>query len=232
MSFLGTPVRAGGGGGCRVEVWEHVRVNATRVFSSTFGRVLTAAVAVVALLALGSVVATDGLGGALLWAAPCALVPALVWALFWNPRVEVADGGVTVVNVLRTVHVPWPVYRGVEVAWSLVVRADDAAVTAWAAPRSSGTANRTATRRRGGSVQPSEHDGAGRRWENSSAEQVARVIAERHTQLVAAGHLRPVGAPEARATAEGPRTTKRWNVAVLAAVLGLGAATAVCVLLG
>lgn len=177
----------------------------TLVFRSTYGRVLTVATGAVA-VALVVVTAVTGdvvaVVGALL---PAALVTYLVWMLFWRPAVEVSDGGVQVRNVARTVHVPWTAYEGVETRYSLEVRYAGGTVTAWAAPRSSGTARWLRSSRRRTAGQDQVVAGA-------SAEAVADAVTQRHGLLAAAGHLdRAVpGAPGARTT---------WHVVQLA-VLG------------
>jgi hypothetical protein len=56
-------------------------------------------------------VASTALGGAdvlLRYGAPLALFGVFGWAAFWQPYVEVSEGGVVVANTLRTVEVPWP----------------------------------------------------------------------------------------------------------------------------
>ncbi|KON72709.1 hypothetical protein M768_14465 [Cellulosimicrobium cellulans F16] len=177
----------------------------TLVFRSTYGRVLTVATGAVA-VALVVVTAVTGdvvaVLGALL---PAALVTYLVWMLFWRPAVEVSDGGIEVRNVARTVHVPWIVYEGVETRYSLEVRYQGGRVTAWAAPRSSGSARWLRSSRRN----PVDRE---RVVNGANAEAVAEAVTQRHGLLAAAGHLdRAVpGAPGARTT---------WHVVQLA-VLG------------
>ena len=185
----------------------------TLVFRSTYGRVLTVATGAVA-VALVVVTAVTGdvvaVLGALL---PAALVTYLVWMLFWRPAVEVSDGGVEVRNVARTVHVPWTAYEGVETRYSLELRYAGGTVTAWAAPRSSGTARWLRSSRRRTAGQDQVVAGA-------SAEAVADAVAQRHGLLAAAGHLdRAVpGAPGARTT---------WHVVQLAVLGALAVATVV-----
>ncbi|MEK8228363.1 hypothetical protein NKG05_23385 [Oerskovia sp. M15] len=86
------------------QLWEHGRMGPTKVFCSMYGRVLTIATAVIAVLAAVVQVGQD-LGAALVTLAGGALVTCLVWMLFWRPRVEVSDGGIDVRNVVRSVHV-------------------------------------------------------------------------------------------------------------------------------
>ena len=185
----------------------------TLMFRSTYGRVLTVATGVVA-VALGVITALTGDVGTVVGAlVPAALVTYLVWMLFWRPAVEVSDGGIEVRNVTRTVRVPWTAYEGVATRYSLEVRYAGGSVTAWAAPRSSGTARwlRSSRRRSAGREQVVA---------GASAEAVAEAVVERHDMLAAAGHLdRPVpGAPGARTT---------WHVVQLGVLGALTAGTAV-----
>jgi hypothetical protein len=67
------------------------------------------------------------------WGAPLLLVALVGWAAFWNPRVEVSDGGVLMVNVLRSVEIPWPAVEGVDGRYGLQLRTAYGAFTAWGA---------------------------------------------------------------------------------------------------
>jgi hypothetical protein len=102
-------------------------------FRPLFGRVLT--VSIVALCAASAVVLTvrepaDGLR-----AAPwLALTAGACWALYWRPRITVDDGGVHLVNPLRTIDVPWPAIQGVETRFALSLATSYGSFTGWAAP--------------------------------------------------------------------------------------------------
>ncbi|WP_159620007.1 PH domain-containing protein [Ruania rhizosphaerae] len=175
-------------------------MGATLTFRSPVGRLLTVAIGAAGVLLVGYAMVLDG-PFALWQTGPTALlVLALVWSLFWEPQVEVSDGGITVVNILRTVHVPWPEFTAAETRWSLEIRAGDLTVTAWAVPASSGTGARLAARRRGRS---------GDSASGSGAEAAALAIGERRAALAEAGHLRG-----ARRGAVPPRVT--WNRAQVA----------------
>nr|WP_281362163.1 PH domain-containing protein [Cellulomonas humilata] len=143
--------------------------------------------------------------------------------MFWRPAVVVSDGGVLVRNPLRSTHVPWPTYLGLTVQWSLVVHTTDGDVTAWAAPRSSGTAARMRRSHDDEVVATPTKDGR----LPATAEDVAAAIGDRHRALVDAGYLRD--AEQAREAA-GIRPERHWHVATIAAlVLLVGAAVAVLV---
>ncbi|WP_147918079.1 PH domain-containing protein [Ruania zhangjianzhongii] len=180
----------------------------TLTFRTPMARVLTIGVAVVAVVALAYFVSDGGIRE--LWrSGPTVLcIVVVTWALFWRPQVQVSDGGVTVANILRTVHVPWPVLRAVDSKWSLTVTAADLTVSAWAVPASSGMAART--RRpgaRGGQETASPLKSSG------NADAAALAIAQRREALVEAGHLKaqPIGSLS-------PQTT--WNLPEAAALAG------------
>ncbi|HLS63247.1 MAG TPA: PH domain-containing protein [Ruania sp.] len=179
----------------------------TRTFRTPMARVLTVAVALVAAVALGYFVSDAGAGE--LWrSGPTVLfVVVLTWALFWRPHVQVADSGITVANILRTVHVPWPALRSVDSKWSLTVVASDVKVSAWAVPASSGMAARTRRPGRGGDEAPPPLQGTG------NADVAALAIAERREALAEAGHL-------GGHTLGTLGSTSRWNSVEIAVLAG------------
>ncbi|QCB94356.1 hypothetical protein [Cellulomonas shaoxiangyii] len=193
-------------------------MGATQEFTSGYGRGLTVAAAATGVVTLGAVAVQDGAREALRLLPLVALVVLAVWALLWRPAVEVSDGELVVRNVLSTVRVPWPTYRGVTRGWSLVVHTTDGDVQVAVAPRGSAAAG--ALRRRGADddVAPTGGPPAGDRPVRSyrpTAETVGDAIEARHDALVRAGYLD--GAERAR-TEHGLRPTRRVHV------LGLGAA--------
>ena len=212
----------------------------TRVFSSGYGRVLTVLMGVVAVVIVAGV-ATAGEARLLVLAvAASALAALLTWALFWRPRVEVSDGGVLIVNVLRTIEAPWPVVDRAEAGWSLVVHTLTGRWTAWAAPQGSavaaarraragrgplsGTVSGTVSGTLSGTRTGSGPERHGARPERATAEAVAAAVEERRTALVAAGHLD--GARRA-ADAHGLRETVTWHLGTIAAAVALAAVTVV-----
>lgn len=199
----------------------------THVFRSGFGRVLTGAAAVAAVAAGVSVVATDGAQALLAYGPWLVLAVVLVAATFWLPQVEVSDAGVEVRNVWSTVRVPWPAFRGVEAGFSLEVRSVSGTVSAWAAPRSSGTAARLSRGRRDATPLPGGEPGTVLRH-RGTAETAARAVAERYSALRDAGHLEGADA----AVAAGVVPTRRLHVRTLAAVAVLVAVGVAGLLLG
>ena len=90
------------------------------VFRPAWGRVLSVLVAVVCAASLVVLAVADGWEA---WRAvpPLALVAGACWALFWRPAVVVSDGGVQIVNVLRTIVLPWPAIERVDTKWALTL---------------------------------------------------------------------------------------------------------------
>src|SRR5699024_12073580 len=90
----------------------------THLFKTAFSKYFPAVFAGVVLLASIVIVADDV--RELNRSVPFLLAAALlVWIVFGYPRVEVSDGGITLVNVVRTVHVPWPCFTGADARWHL-----------------------------------------------------------------------------------------------------------------
>ena len=65
------------------------------------------------------------------WAA---LVALACWATFWRPMVAVSPAGVRIVNVTRTIDIPWPAIQDVETKWALTLVTAYGRFTAWSAP--------------------------------------------------------------------------------------------------
>jgi hypothetical protein len=158
----------------------------------TFGRVLTVLVGVVCLVALIMSVLHEGWPGFL--TAPWLLLAAgACWAVFWRPEVRVDDAGVHLVNVLRTVDLPWPSIQLVDTKWALALTTSYGTFTAWAAP--------TSTRRSGQEISPGDLEampsstfGVGRSIRpgdspTAPSGQAAMVIRRRWEELRDAGHL-------------------------------------------
>lgn len=116
------------------------------VFRPGFGRGLSIAFGVLGATALVAIAVSDGTRAVVLAAPWLALVVGAVWALYWRPEVAVDDGGVHVVNVLKTVDLPWPAIQRIDTKWALTLFTAYGKVTAWAAPAPGGFATRVAAR--------------------------------------------------------------------------------------
>ncbi len=141
----------------------------------------------VSLLALGTAV-WDGRDAVLQYAGIAVLFGLLGWAAFWQPHVEVSDGGVKLANTLRTIEVPWPAVQGVEGRYGLRLRTAYGAFVAWGADAPFG-------RKRAAGIQS----------------EAARAVSDRLEVLRAAGFLSDPVLERAQ-----PRTV--WHVALIAAV--------------
>lgn len=153
----------------------------THLFKTAFSKYFPAVFAGVVLLASIVIVADDV--RELSRSVPFLLAAALlVWIVFGYPRVEVSDGGITLVNVVRTVHVPWPCFTGADARWNLRIDTRSGSYTSWALPAGSGTARRLPNRREEASMTQ-------RQLRGNTAEAAAVIIGERVTALTEAGHL-------------------------------------------
>lgn len=194
----------------------------TIVYRTSVSRLLAWSVVVIAVLALVYFATVGGPLELLRSGSVAAAVAAAAWALFEAPHVTVSDGGVSVRNVLRTVHVPWPDFRGVETAWSLRLRTTEGDVESWAIPAPSGLAARgaasPAVRRR------ASPNASVRVVRGVNAAVVALEIGQRHHALTAQGWLRP-GQPQVG-------LTRSWNRGTLALLGGAAALVALGTVLG
>lgn len=154
--------------------WHHGRVGPTETFRTLPSRVAFVGVAVLALAVLVPMAFASPAPAILARGVAMGVaVVAWAWLALWRPLVEVSDGGITIVNILRRVHVPWPVFAGVSSRWSLEVStADGARHGAWAVPAEHGRTLRGQPRRSASSAQAAE-----------------ATITARHRALREAGHL-------------------------------------------
>ena len=191
-------------------------------FRSRLAQGLAVLVAIVAGVALVAFVVEDGPTAVLTSLAPIALVVALGWAVFWRPCAVVDDDGVTLVNVIRTVHVPWRRFRSAETRWALsITTTGDRTFSSWAVPAGSGFGARMAPSGRWFG----EHSPADRKLASSGTAEAAAVaigarMPDRRTS-------------RERADAAGQsEVTVRANLAVLAVLGSLTVLTAVSTVMG
>ena len=192
---------------------------------SRFGRVL--AVGTVAVAAIGFLVTVAGAGleGVTRWIWPFAFVSYAAWAVFWLPTVTVSDGGVTLRNVLRTIHLPWPSIQGIDTKYALTLVTQYGKFAAWAAPAptrySVGSVDKTELGRLpestyyAGTIRPGDNPA-------SDSGQAALIVRTRWEHLRDAGHL-----DDARLERERPAV--RWHIATIVTLVVLLVATAVAV---
>jgi hypothetical protein len=156
---------------------------------------------VLSVLGLGSAL-LGGIDDLLRFGAPVTLFGVLGWAAFWEPYVEVSDGGVTVANTLRTVEVPWPAIDEVDGRYGLKLLTAYGPVTAWAASAP-----------------------AGRQRARSRESATSAAVSARLEALRAAGHLD-------NPRLERPQLTSVWHGTLITAVCVLLVGTVVLPLVG
>jgi hypothetical protein len=189
-------------------------------FRPGFGRGLTVVSAVLGLAVVVFIAATSGVADAVATVPWVLLFTVCCWAIFWNPCLVVSDGGVRMVNVTRTIDVPWPAIVGVETRYALTLVTAYGRFAAWAAPApSAGGALRTAMRSRppsnGGEVEAvTMGEIAG-----TASGDAALIVRRRWDRLRADGFL-----DEPRLEFERPPIRWHWQIGLAVATLA-----AVCV---
>jgi hypothetical protein len=187
-------------------------------YRSRFGQGLAVLIWVLAGLALAAILSQGGVEG-LVRGAAWALLPALlVWAMFWRPCVVVDDGGVELVNVFRTIRLPWPSITEVDTRWALTLHTAYGRFAAWAAPASGWQPGRRLTEQDAREV-PLEVSSAGKSMRASDSPyspsgEAAIEVRRRWQELRDAGHLD-------NPRLEFDRAPIQWHLALLAALLVL-----------
>lgn len=195
------------------------------VYRPRLGRAIAVVVVVVCAFALGALVIDAGASAVVEYGAWLGLIALAAWAMFWRPEVAVSDGGVRLVNVTRTIDLPWPAITAIEMKWVLELETAYGRYSAWAAPaRSRGASRRSALIPRG-TYRTSDASAAVWRVERGTnpAAATAETIAARWEQLRRAGHL-----DEPRLEHE--RAPVHWHVTTIvvgAALLVVGIVTAI-----
>ena len=181
------------------------------VYRPAFGRVLTVVIGAICAVT-AAITAVDGGARDFAELVPwLALLAGGCWAALWRPRVEVSDGGVRIVNVTRTIDLPWPAIEGVETRWALTLVTAYGKFTAWAAPAAGRGPARRAARSDVRVLGRSLGTGGERDLSLSpgAAADAAGIVRDRWERLRAAGHLdNPV--------LERDRARVRWHVETLA----------------
>ncbi|MGB3737705.1 MAG: PH domain-containing protein [Ilumatobacter sp.] len=200
-------------------------------FRPGFGRGLTVLVALIAAVTAVTVTVTSGLTDALLTLPWLALLAATCWAFFWRPSVVVSDAGVRLVNVTRTIDVPWPAVNDVDTRFALTLETAYGRFRAWAAPApGAGSALRSSMRmRRPASTDPDdvvEHESSSMGdIAGSASGEAARIVRRRWEGLRDAGFLDD---PQL----EFDQAPVQWHWRVGATVLGLVVASVATLFMG
>jgi len=125
---------------------------------------------------------------------PLALVALAAYAVLWRPRLVVDDEAVTVVNVLRTVVIPWSALIDVDTKFSLTLRTPNGRYSVWAAPapgRTGVAMARRAERRHGNQVQTAAMGNRSRPGDLVTTEsgEAAYLVRDRWNSLVESGRV-------------------------------------------
>ncbi|AGW41911.1 hypothetical protein O159_18900 [Leifsonia xyli subsp. cynodontis DSM 46306] len=197
------------------------------VLVSRFNRVLAVLIwAATAALAVGLLVSLRD--ARLLFLVPCGLFALLAWAALWRPRLTVSDDGLELVNVTRTVEIPWPALINVETKYALTLFTPGRKFPVWAAPAPGTGSTLRATRREttGRMGRPNVEDSVRRPGDLLSTESGAAAEAVRRRWTA----LREAGSIEAGRADETP-VTVRWHLLTLAALAALLGSTVAALLL-
>jgi hypothetical protein len=189
-----------------------------------WGRALAVAIGLICAGMTLSVAVSTGWSDAARMAPWTGLLALACWATFWRPRVSVSDGGVRLVNVTRTIDVPWPALQAIDTKWALTLVTAYGRFTAWSAPAPGVRGvmlSRTASARdappgRRDDLRPAD-------LLDTPSGAAAALVVDRWQALRDAGHL-----DDPRL--ERPRAIVRWHVGTALVALGLislGVATAV-----
>ncbi|SDH45788.1 PH domain-containing protein [Leifsonia sp. 98AMF] len=197
------------------------------VFVSRFNRVLAVLIwAAAAALTMGLLFSVHD--ARLLYIVPGALFAFVAWAMLWRPQLTVADEGITVVNVTRTVRIPWEALIAVDTKYALTLYTPGRKIPVWAAPAPGTGSTLRATRNetKGRIGRPRVEDSVRRPGDLLGTESgaAAEVVRRRW------GMLQDAGAIDAGRADETP-VTVRWHLVELAVLVLLLAGTVAALLL-
>jgi len=197
------------------------------VFVSRFNRVLAVLIwAAAAALTLGLLVSVHD--ARLVYIVPGAMFAFIAWAMLWRPLLIVADDGITVVNVTRTVEIPWEALIAVDTKYALTLYTPGHRFPVWAAPAPGTTSTLRATRNetKGRVGHPRVQETMRRPGDLLSTESgaAAEVVRRRWTTL------QDSGAIDAGRADETP-VSIHWHIASLVVLLLLAAGSVAALLL-
>lgn len=191
------------------------------VFRPSFGRVLSVAIGALCAVVFVALAIQD-MTTAWLAAPWLALTAGACWAIFWRPEVIVEESGVRLVNILRTIDLPWPAIQAVDTKWALTLITAYGNFNGWAAPAPGAFETRRASKQDTKHLPPSTaREGTIRPGDlpTSTSGSAALVIRHHWEQLRDAGYLD-------NPRLEHERVPVRWHVRTIAVGVAL---TILCV---
>lgn len=182
-------------------------------FRPAYGRGLTVVVGVLGVV-IAVAAAASGIDDAIATMPWVLLFVTCCWAIFWNPRVVVADEGVRLVNVTRTIDIAWSSIADVESRYALTLVTTHGRFEAWAAPPPiAGGVLRTGVRSRPVAVDESEPVTTGEIRGRRSGD-AATIVRQRWDLLRAVGFV-----DDARPDLDGPPIRWHWKTGLIVAGL-------------
>ncbi|GAA4145907.1 PH domain-containing protein [Leifsonia shinshuensis] len=196
------------------------------VFVSRFNRVLAVVIwAAAAALIIGLLVSVHD--ARLLYVVPCALFAFIGWAVLWRPLLTVGDDGIEVINVTRTIDIPWQALIHVDTKYALTLYTPGRKFPVWSAPAPGTARTLRATRQetRGRVGKPNVADSVRRPGDllNTESGAAAEVVRRRWAQLQQSGAIDSGRADETPVTV-------RWHIVSLAALTVLAVGTVAALL--
>lgn len=153
----------------------------TKIFRPTSSRYLALAIWAILAVGIGAAVFGKQPAQSFRLIAPLGLIALVAWLFLWRPCLEVTDGGLQIINPLRTVHIPWPAFGDVHVHGTVIITTTvNQSFSVYAAPIRN------------------------KRSQQGVAADALTEISARRDQLTEAGYLtnvRPDGAPVTQTTA-------------------------------
>jgi hypothetical protein len=173
---------------------------------------------VICLVGLIGLTLDGGVSGLIHYGWWVALPAVLAWATFWNPCIVVDDAGVLLVNVFRSIQLPWPAIQDVDTKWSLKLVTAYGSFSAWAAPAPGRHGSREISPQEVKHLPESSY-GVGRSVRpgdslNTPSGQAALAIRQHWQALRDAGHLD-------NPRLEFDRAPIRWHVGTIATIAAL-----------
>jgi Protein of unknown function (DUF2581). len=147
---------------------------------------------------------------------PLALVAFGAWMVLWNPSIAVDDDAVHLVNVTKTIEIPWPAVIQIDTRYALTVQTPNRRYSAAAAP----APGRLTIARGGSDTGHLKLDGPARPGDSPKTDSgaAAWLVRDRWNRLVEAGRIE-------LGVAESTPVLVRWHAASIAVCGALFAAS-------